>query len=1035
MTNAKLPSMRIFPGLVFIATVCWSCGQVHAQASQAVAPSTTPLAVLVEGQRIDADIHPNGQLLRYAPIFNALRIRHAYDPALRTLRVARPYDNATIELVFPDGLVRANGQAIGRIPGGELEEPQDGWLSPNAISVLSGAVAKLEGTNWKFDLDPRLRPDTNLELWIADKRVATPVAPRTAGNILLIPLRPIADAVGARIVVEGQTISVTRLQDGLVISWNTQTGLIIGNRRPLGVVAPSALTELASLLLPKDAVAALTGTNIVLAPGSNRIDVNLDDRLTGVITPSSKVIERARKAPFAVQQTRFQATTTGFNTVESRAQMGVYNGQLRFEAPADGRILGDLDPNPQRVTNPLRPTWLSLAWQSLEGPSGLFGDAVAARRELDGVGVSRLRGVAYQVTTAEGQLRAIAGAPIGSSTSTAPPAGGKTPAVGYPSFSGSAAGLRWYSLDGKSEVGLSVKSGGVGAGGSQSVLSWNETTRWGDARKAADGKGSAWTLYSDSHVGVVKRDDPSLGGGGGRSYLALSGQLPGYWNLGTSAQYFSASFNGDPSLQTNGVYKDPVDQGGVDVSLSGPLTRWLSVGSRAFGRRTGVIGTLQSSSVGGGGNLSIAIPSAEAVVALDYSTVTAKSFPTATSSVDAGIGAVAPVTTALQKTDVDRITLTLDKRLSVANLSARFETTESRGVLRQRARALTTTLSFNPWTWVGARGQTLSVSGAVLGNWSRGSTPFGDTRSAGHTWSANMALQSGELLGERWRMSTNFGVSGSTSSIGTNSRGNAEANLNNLLSGLPLINTSNQTNSSTGWYLSARSQHLLSRHFTLEWGANKAQGQSSFAYLVLNGLFAGVPPRANLLPRPRHGLVQGRVFLDRNANGTQEPDERGMPGVLVRLGGTPWSLRTDANGNFTINNVPQGPYTVVVDVSSLPLGYRVETGSAPRISVLDQEMTEVNIAIAESGQLRGRLFFDSNGNGSAESDESGPVGRTIRLTDANGATVETQTAVFGQYVFDALALGRYQLIVAGQSYVVEISASKRFATRDIAVKP
>jgi|GEM_PF-2707683 len=995
------------------------------------------VAVYVEGVRVDAEVHPSGNAIRYGPIFDALKIRYRFDPAMRTLRVNRPYDNATIELVLPEGLVRANGQVIGRIEGAELEEPQDGWLTPNTISILSGAIPKRDGVDWRFDLDERLRPDTNLELWLNGGRVATTIAPRTSGSVLLIPLRPIGEALGARIVVDGQLVSVTRLQDGIVISWNAQTGLIIANRRPIGVVAPSALTEISSLLLPKDAVAALTGTNIMLAPGSNRIDVNLDDRLAGVTTPSSKVIDRARKTPFELQQTRFQLTSSGFNTLESRGHWGLYNGQFRFEAPADGRFMGGLDPNPQRVANPLRPTWLSLAWQSLEGPSGLFGDAVAARRELDGVNISRLRGVAYQTAAADGQIRVLAGTPFGNTVATAPPTPNQTSSVGYPSFGGSVAGLRWYNNEGSRELGISAKADDSMAGGSQAVLSWNETSRWGNSAKAGQGLGRAWTLYSDLHVGVVNRSDPSIGGGGGRGYLALSGQLPGFWNVGSSVQYNSATFNGDPSTLSNGLYARPVDQASGDISLSGPITRWLSVGARTFARRNGVVEPVQSSSVGGGVNMSAAIAAWNAIVAADYSTVSAKA--PVNFLLAATRTSVLPVAVPLEKTDADRLTLTLDKRLSMANFGARYEQTESRGALQQRARALTATLGFNPWTWSGRLGETISLNSGLLSSRSWGTTPFGETRSAGFTWSANMNAQSGSLLGERWRLSANLGVSGTHNSFGnTQFRTTTEDALANLLNGVPnppVVTTDNRRSSNTGWYFSARSQHVLSRYLTLEWGANKAQGQSAFAYLVLNGLIAGAPPRANLLPRARTGVVQGRVFLDRNGNGLQDRDERGMAGVVVRLGGTPWALRTDSNGNFTINNVPQGPYAVVVDVSSLPLGYRVEVGAAPRISVFDQDITEVSIAVAESGQLRGRLYIDANKNGIADGDEGGAVGRNVQLKDAKAVVVETQTTQFGQFVFDALSLGKYVLIVDGRELVIEISAANRFAVQDVAIQP
>ena len=110
----------------------------------------------------------------------------------------------------------------------------------------------------------------------------------------------------------------------------------------------------------------------------------------------------------------------------------------------------------------------------------------------------------------------------------------------------------------------------------------------------------------------------------------------------------------------------------------------------------------------------------------------------------------------------------------------------------------------------------------------------------------------------------------------------------------------------------------------------------------------------------------------------------------------------------------------------------------PRISVLDQEITELVIPIEISGQLRGRLFIDSNNNGLADSDETGPVGRNVILIGpaaANGAgmTQETQTSLFGQYLFDGLAIGRYQLKVGEKIIQLELLPDASFVTRDIAV--
>ncbi|MEO8102394.1 MAG: TOBE domain-containing protein [Betaproteobacteria bacterium] len=191
--------------------------------------TSSPAAVLVEGAPVNADVHPTETLVKYGPIFDALKIMHSYNAETRTIKVRRPYDNAVLELVVPEGQVRANARVIGTIPNADREKPADGWLSPNAISILSGTIARNTSDGWAFDLDERLRPDANLQLWINGKPVTPPVPPRSAGALLLVPLRPVAEALGSKITVDGAQISVVRLQDGVVVSWNSASGLVVAN--------------------------------------------------------------------------------------------------------------------------------------------------------------------------------------------------------------------------------------------------------------------------------------------------------------------------------------------------------------------------------------------------------------------------------------------------------------------------------------------------------------------------------------------------------------------------------------------------------------------------------------------------------------------------------------------------------------------------------------------------------------------------------------------------------------------------------------
>jgi SdrD B-like domain len=497
-------------------------------------------------------------------------------------------------------------------------------------------------------------------------------------------------------------------------------------------------------------------------------------------------------------------------------------------------------------------------------------------------------------------------------------------------------------------------------------------------------------------------------------------------------QYASATYAGDPTQDALGKAVRPIDQGSLDFSLSGPINNSLSLGMRTFTRRNGLADPLQSDSVGGGANIGFTISQWDVGINADISTVSARSLPS---------NVLANISAPLEKTDADRLTLTLDKRFEHLVTSVRMEKTESRGAIQQRQRAFAATAGLNPWMLSGLRGQTLSFTSALNASWSRGETLFGESRSSGVTLSASLSFQSGNLFGERLRVSANTGLSRTQTSNAANLRASAQSTLDNLISGntqKPLDATNTISSNSNGWYYNVRSQYAIARGLNLEFGINKALGQPTFGYLQLTGLLTGVAQRPNLLPRPRHGVVQGRIYLDKNRNSIEDKDELGLPNVVVRLGGTPWQLRTDNNGNFTINNVPQGAYFITVDVTSLPIGYRIESKNMPRISVLDQEVTEIVVPIEISGQLRGRLFVDANNNGLADRDETGPIGRAVILigpATANGAgmTQETQTSVFGQFLFDGLAIGRYQLKVGEKIIEIELLPDATFATRDIVI--
>lgn len=66
-------------------------------------------------------------------------------------------------------------------------------------------------------------------------------------------------------------------------------------------------------------------------------------------------------------------------------------------------------------------------------------------------------------------------------------------------------------------------------------------------------------------------------------------------------------------------------------------------------------------------------------------------------------------------------------------------------------------------------------------------------------------------------------------------------------------------------------------------------------------------------------FILGRVWMDCDANGTQQAGERGVPGVRVLLEDGTFVL-TDGEGKFSFYGIPNRTHVVKVDATTLPLG-------------------------------------------------------------------------------------------------------------------
>lgn len=208
----------------------------------------------------------------------------------------------------------------------------------------------------------------------------------------------------------------------------------------------------------------------------------------------------------------------------------------------------------------------------------------------------------------------------------------------------------------------------------------------------------------------------------------------------------------------------------------------------------------------------------------------------------------------------------------------------------------------------------------------------------------------------------------------------------------------------------------------------------------LRGSMTFNPPRASRLPDEGKGVLNGRVFLDKNRDGIRQDDEPGVPGVRVTLIGTRIGLNTSREGYFTIQNVKQGLYAVTVGRQSLPLGYLVPESAQPRVTVGSGRRTDVDIPLILSGQIRGSIFVDRNANGLADPGEQRLEGQWVQLISKDGSdTRNIHSASFGQYRFESVDPGEYTLKtqISGRpvTQTVIIDGDHPFAVVPIPVPP
>ena len=946
-----------------------------------VAVSVEHIDVIVENKELSVRSRRaelDGVLIEASPIFTHLKGKVSVEGTV--LSFIRYQDGATLTIDMETGAAGANGQILGALPNFKAREQADTWLSPNAISFLTGTIAKEDDLGrWTFELTEQLRPKFDLDLWIEGQQITNPLTePRSIGPVLLVPLEIVVEALGHTLTrPDENTLEVLRIQDSARITLDLNTGLITVNNIARGVTPNIAFAEPDTLLLPFTAVETLTGTHIELLPGSDRIDVTLDERLGGGVLPGERVADDIAATGFVAESLEFQASDRGPIDLTFASHVRGLNTQLDYVSAGGFDNASELVP--ARVT---------LNVQSVDGWVGSLGDANTRFRELAGVRENRIRGVTFRKQSEKtGNLIALA---AGATTDGAVEV---SEDASRPTFGGFAVGARRVAADQSHEIGasLAVEPGGdnvrVVAGGQRLFTLPDNEQGWQSA-------------FVDGDVGFFRQNGRNKVDARGR--IQLRYRVNEQIGVQANADYEGASFI---SSNSNGLAETTDLEGALGDSNSsrfvGSLsTDWRSV--KDWGPISNVAAGVRATYNRGGGASTTAVTGSVngQVPSLGLSLSADTNFSQTRSSTAETITS-------------SSIGLRAFKRFNWGTVRATYNNDNTDGENTQR---LVSSVNTTPIRKVLGKGASVSAGPSASFVWTPGevSARFG----------ASLSANSGQAFGNRFNMQAQVSA----------------------------LQSIDPENPDTQFFATLTSTYAVTRNVQVQSSyVDTFDGNRDFS-IALRGRVVFNEPRRHTRPKDGLGVLKGRVFFDRNRDGIRQDDEPGVSGVRVQVSNTRLGLRVDQDGNFTIQNMKEGLYGLVVDRRSLPLGLLVPDDVSARATVGEGRITHLEIPIIASGQIRGAVFIDENSDGELTPGEQRIEGTYITLTKTGETTgedgevaephaeggeedepVSLLSASFGQYSFENLSPSTYELSVnyGGRvySHSVELTEDDLFAVK------
>lgn len=945
-----------------------------------------PYSLWIDGKRLAEPIFVQRAdgilLLPFAPIAEALGHRFRVDAAGRHLVVQRSPDGASLSLNLRSGLVIANRRAAGVAPNVDKAKVDELLLPIEATEAMTGANIRRDDRRReiRLEMDARLRAVFGFEVLVEGRPLLfLDPEPRAVGPVLLLPLLAIAEELGDEVVIDKarRTVQVIRAQDNARITLELATGVVRVDDWAAGMVPDMSYADLDNFLLPQAAVEALTGTHVTVEAGTRRIAVDLDPQLRGLHGPRSDAWQEIQNEGWVAERLDLRLGNEIPNEVRFRGHYRQYNLQMRYETP---------DFPDDGVFDPL---WASVRIDSLRGWSAILGDSNAGRRELQGVDLGRLRGISFQRALERGELRLMAGEPLRGSRRL-------TPDVSIPEFDDFALGLRFYAKGGTWEAGLAaLDDGGDGVYGEDGYGDGGNRKYVASLLHRSEGATPLGDLRSYEELDLGAFEGDLYDGGSSVDFRARWHAFlrpnPKF-TVSAQARYTGLQFNRSESLERRLERQRLAAEGTLTVPTTLEEARQQRLDDLAGSGDTDrlesrLAATYQpSSKIAFGGRFQVlqdglldGDPEAEQRSESYGFNVTTQPWQ---GGPRLGIDhAVAEPDERLGEQRSNRLTrFDLSQSLGRFRLVARHE--EERGDQRRQLSSLS--LRARAFTLDGPDGSALTLSPGVRAF--RSQSDDGEAIERGDL-DLFAELRSGQLLGRRFDLRMSYARSLAISADDA------------------LEDEYQET-------LSAIARYRLTPQVALE--ASYIDNLRTDDERFLVRLRAGIdfnPARKYKLPNEGTGVLTGFAFLDANQDGIFQEGETALPGVGIWIRGRRLGLKTDRMGRFTIQNLRAGPYALEVDLDNLPLGLLPFMEQLPRVSVGDGALTHLEIPLILSGQIRGSLFVDANDNGSFDPDEQGLEGIKLSLEPTELEADTTFTTFFGQFAFDRLRAGSYEVKV------------------------